>query len=170
MKQILLQWFKTRKQCVELELSQSGQMPVTIRAWIHHPSLPLATLVLLNPTSPPSLSGIDWRFLQLTSLRFPAAAQGRAKAGALASVLMFILRVSHLLFWLVLEARDCGLSCIVASATKPFWFALVVVFFFSWGVLFQRYSGLSTVWKTFSFNMWMEGGKFHLSWGLAVDH
>lgn len=125
-------------------------MPVTIRTRIHYLSLPLAALVLLNPTSLPSLSGIDWRFLQLTSLRFPAAAQARAKAGALASVLSFILNVSHLLFWLVLERKDCRSLVYHGICNKTILVCSSISF---WGVSFQRYSGLSTVWKIFSFNM-----------------
>lgn len=125
-------------------------MPVTIRTWIHYLSLPLAALVLLNPTSLPSLSGAGWRFLQLISLRFPAAAQARAKAGALASVLPFILNVSHLLFWLVLETGNSWSLVYRGICNKTI---LVCSSIFFWGVSFQRYSGLCTVWKIFSFSM-----------------
>lgn len=67
-KQVLLQWFKTRRQYIEPELSWYGWMPVTIWTQTHYLSLPLAALVLLKSTRS-SLS--EWYWLENPSSGFP---------------------------------------------------------------------------------------------------
>lgn len=74
----------------------------------------------------------------------------RAEVGAQASVLSFILNVSRLLLWLILETR--GYWSRVFGHLQQSRFILQWYFFF-WGIVFQRYSAPCTVWKIFSFNV-----------------
>lgn len=127
-KQVLLQWFKTRRQYIEPELSWYGWMPVTIWTQTHYLSLPLAALVLLKSTKS-SLS--EWYWLENPSSGFPVLPccfSGMCQGQCSGFSLIIHSKCFPPSFLISFGNEGLLVSCIMTLKTKPFWFCSCTFF------------------------------------------
>lgn len=159
-KQVLLWWFKTRRQYTEPELSWYGWMPITI--WTQTMIFLCPCAIKIHQVFPLWLENPSSGFPVLPCC-FSGMCQGQCSGFSL------IIHSKCFPPSFLISFRDEGLlvSRIITFTTKPFWFCSCIFF---WALEFQRFSSLCKVWKIFRFDMWIERGKFHLSWGFAFDH
>lgn len=147
-KQVLLWWFKTRRQHIEPDLSWYGWIPVTI--WTQTLSLPLAALVLLKPTK---FSFSEWYWLEKPSsgfLMLPCFFSGMCQGQCSAFILLIHSKCFLPSFLICFEDEGLSVSCII-TFVLAFFSGLFNFKGFQASVKFGRFSGLTRGWNVGSF-------------------